>query len=264
MGAGLTIDQTGTAAIYSSFDSVGDTVVSYATIDASAADVFYIQPAVFVNHGQINADTHGGTLEIIPTELLTNYGAIAVSNGENATIENGTEAVANDTGGVISVDTGSSITIDASGLANEGGTLEVNGGTLTVDCMVEGTGAATIAGGGTLDFQSSVDSGQTVTFEDATGTLTLGDPGDFHATISGLVDGDAIDVTGTVTCAMPGSYNGTTTTLTLYDGDTVVGTLTLQGDYCGDTFTPTPIESGSITQIEDPPGDTGIGGQSIR
>ena len=140
LDAGLTIDQTGTAAIYSTYASntVGDLVVSYATINTSAADDFYIQPAAFTNYGQINADANGGTLDIIPTGWFKNYGTVAVSNGEDATIGNGfvndtqPGGATNEAGGMITVATGSSVSIAASSFLNAG-TTNADGGTATVE-----------------------------------------------------------------------------------------------------------------------------------
>ncbi len=61
----------------------------------------------------INADASGSTIEITPTGSFTNYGTVAVSGGENATIENGIVSgtqpnVTNKAGGIISVAAGSS------------------------------------------------------------------------------------------------------------------------------------------------------------
>ena len=61
---------------------------------------------------------------------------------------------------------------------------------------VSGTGSDIIANHGILEFQSSVSAGQTVTYQDATGTLALSDPGDFSGHIAGLAIGDTIDLTG--------------------------------------------------------------------
>lgn len=257
LDAGLTIDQTGTAAIYSVDNSglLSDSVVSYAAINADAADTFYIQPATFINHGQITADTDGGTLDIIPTVSFQNYGTVDVENGETATIGNGYNGadqpgnVSNETGGVISVASGSSVTIEANSGSDftNSGTLEVNGGTMYVDDAVNGTGNSTIAGYGILDFQSGVSSGQTITFEDGTGTLALGDPGDFHGTLAGLVVGDTIDLTGlnsgeieSVTINQ-GAGGGTIVVTT--SGETL--TLDYTGNLTGDHFTWSPDGGGT-------------------
>ena len=57
---------------------------------------------------------------------------------------------------------------------------------MNVAGAVTDTGSATISNSGVLEFQSSVASTQTVTFEDGTGTLKLDDPADFHAAIAGF------------------------------------------------------------------------------
>ncbi len=158
LGPDLTINQTGMAQI-SSTNASGDSVVSYATINASAADFFYIQPNDFTNYGQINGDASGGTLDIIPTDWFTNYGTVAVSNGEDATIGNGFVSdiqpggATNEASGVISVSgVGSSVSIAASSFTNNGLLEATNGGTIDVrDGTVDntGTGADGIALGGT-------------------------------------------------------------------------------------------------------------------
>jgi hypothetical protein len=267
LGSGLTIEQTGTAGIYSTnaTTAIADVVISYATIDTSAA-TFVIQPDSFTNYGQINADSNGGTLDIIPTDWFTNYGTIAVSNGESVTIGNGYVSdtqpggATNETAGVISVAASSYITISASTLTNDG-TLEVNGGTVDVIHAVDGTGFSTIANSGTLEFDATVSASQTITFEDATGTLALGDPADFHGVISGLVEGDTVKLLGIAAgdqgdwTATPGSYSGGTTTVTVYDPHgSPEATLALSGDYSRNTFTATV--DGNNVLVADPPAAT--------
>ena len=163
LGSNLTIDQTGTAAIYSTYatTAINDFVVSYATINASAAYTFYIQPDFFTNYGQINADASGGTLDIIPTGSFTNYGTVAVSNGENATIGSGfvsdtqPGSATNELAGIISVSgAGSSLLIAASSFTNDG-TLQVDGSAaLNINSNVENLGGMIETSGNDLSVRA--------------------------------------------------------------------------------------------------------------
>ena len=200
LGPNLIVDQTGMAQIASTnaTTAIDDEVVSFATINTSAGSTFFIQPDFFTNHGDINANQSGATLDIIPTGWFTNFGTVAVSGGQTAQIENGffsatqPEGVTNEAGGVISVDgVGSSLSIDSSTFDNSGvveatnggqlqiedavnnsgtGALMANGGTVIVQGAVTGNGTSTISNSGLLDFQSSVSADQGVDFTGA-GTL---------------------------------------------------------------------------------------------
>ena len=93
---------------------------------------------LFHHYGEINADTTGGTIEITPTGSFTNYGTVAVSNGENAQIENGfvfttqPETVTNEAAGVIIGPARSSLTVGAGSFTNEGLLEATNGSVVDV------------------------------------------------------------------------------------------------------------------------------------
>ena len=204
LDAGLTIDQTGNAAIYSTnaTTAINDSVVSYATINASAAYTFYIQPDFFTNYGQINADFERRHARYHPDGLvheLRNCRGVERRERDHRkrlVIHTQPGSAINEPAGVISVSgAGSSLSIAGGSFTNDG-TLETTGGTLDVTIAVTGTGSTTISDGGIVDFQSSVSAGQTVTFVDASGTVGLADPADFNANITGLVVGDTIDLVG--------------------------------------------------------------------
>jgi hypothetical protein len=85
------------------------------------------------------------------------------------------------------------------GVTNDG-TLAATGGTLDVSSAVSAdpaaTGGITIAAGALAEFDSTVASDQTVTFQAATGTLQIADQSGFAATIAGFQSGDVIDLSG--------------------------------------------------------------------
>ncbi len=262
LGSGLTIDQTGTAAINSTYatTAIDDSVVSYATINTAAYD-FNIQPDFFTNYGQINADASGGTIEITPTGSFTNYGTVAVSGGETATIENGIvsatqpEDVTNELGGVISVATGSSITVNAGSFTNDGA-VEANGGGITINTDVTGTGHLDIGNNGTIELGGT--STNAVTFEGATGTLQIDSTGTSSPfSINGggvaLPAGDVIDLPNISFDAAADSYDASTDVITVSDGHGDTVTIDVVGGIgTGNTFTFSQDASGG-TELVDPP-----------
>ncbi len=167
----------------------------------------------------------GGYLSIGGSAYNLPAGTLEISTGSDgsghgATLESGL-TVYNE--GTVTVDTGAKLTL--AGATIEGGTL-ANAGTIAAQGIVDitsaltGTGTDTIGSHATLEFDSGVASGQTVTFDDATGTLALSDPSGFAGTISGLAIGDAIDLTGV-------SPSG----ITMSTGATALDVDTSGGDY---------------------------------
>jgi hypothetical protein len=299
LGPNLIVDQTGMAQIASTnaTTAIDDEVVSFATINTSAGSTFFIQPDFFTNHGDINANQSGATLDIIPTGWFTNFGTVAVSGGQTAQIENGffsatqPEGVTNEAGGVISVDgVGSSLSIDSSMFDNSGvveatnggqlqiedavnnsgtGALMANGGTVIVQGAVTGNGTSTISNSGLLDFQSSVSADQGVDFTGA-GTLKIDAPASFGAAINMAHSdpGEILDLGGLNsqagdTFTTSTSFNGTLTTLTVTD-QTQGGTsesVNLVGDFTGATWTVTVDGSGGA-RVSDPPATHPPGAQN--
>ena len=133
------------------------------------------------------------------------------------------------------------------GFDNEGTLGAANGGTLYVAPAVNsnGTGAVSIADHGAVEFANSV-GGQTVTFQDATGTLRLDDLPDFTSTLAGFQAGDVLDVTNQSVASA--SYDGAN--LVLQDGSgNTLGTIALSGDYSNDSFNVTTDASGNGSDI---------------
>ena len=220
LGANLTIDQAGNAGIFSTnaTTTIDNSVVSYATINASAPYTFYIQPDFFTNYGQINADASDGTLVITPTGSFTNYGTVTVSNGASAQIENGIqfgtqpEIVTNEADGVISV-TGSLLTVTAGSFTNDGLLEGTDGSVLDVESSFDNDGTVNLTGsildlaaggsdtGAFYEGSGILEFGGTRTIDDVTltadGTLTIDNFGtlDFVTAASAVNFADLINET---------------------------------------------------------------------
>ncbi len=147
---------------------------------------------------------------------------------------------------------------------NDSGTVNVEANKLDFVGAVTGTGTVNIGDKATVEFGSSVSSGQTVTFTSSTGTLELDNPLSFSGEIAGITGkGDALDLHGftantTTAVTGPGSFNSATniTTLTVTDSShhqTV--TLNLVGDLSASTWT-VSNDSNIGVQIVDPPAST--------
>ena len=124
----------------------------------------------------------------------------------------------------------------------------VSSGTLDVQGAVTGTGTDTISVAATLEFGSTVASGQTVGFTGAGGTLDLGDPQGFSGKIGGfdtVGSDDTLEIAGLWT-SIGFSENGALTqgTLTLTNGASHVS-LSLLGDYAAAGFIHQPGPGGS-------------------
>ena len=156
--------------------------------------------------------------------------------------------------GALTINTGSNA------ISNTG-TLASIGGDLKIGSAVTGTGLDQISAGGTLEFDASVSSGQTVSFA-SSGTLKLGDAPQFAGAITGqngakLTQQDVIDLADL--SYVKGKMNETavynsatkTTLLTVSNGASSVA-LTLDGNYSTSTWTLSNDGSGG-TDVVDPP-----------
>ena len=148
---------------------------------------------------------------------LVNEGTI-VADGSNAlVIDTGSNAVVNT--GTLEA-TGSGGLVVHSDVANDG-TLWANGGHVTLDGDVSGTGSARISGNGSLEIGGAF-SEQIVFDDSATGTLKLDHPADFSGILSGFGEHDAIDLAGILGASASLSYaenaQGTGGTLSVTDG----------------------------------------------
>jgi VCBS repeat-containing protein len=147
------------------------------------------------------------------------------------------------------------------------GIIDVNGGT---DVIIGGNNAITIEAGSTAEVDTTGTYSASVTFEAATGTLALDQPGAFTGTIGGITGpGQVLDLAGagltasgldavhdTLVASTSGGYNGSqanTTTLTVTDTTNNHSiTLNLAGDMSTSTWTVTSDGHGGV-DIVDPP-----------
>jgi hypothetical protein len=180
-------------------------------------------------------------------------GATGVIEGDDSvalTINTGANTISN-AGDIIAL---TAVTIDSA--VSNTGLLLADGGTLTAQGAVTGSGHAEVEGAGTLIIQGAFN--QNVNFAaGSTGTLELGDSKGYT---TGAITGfsktganalDLLDIAfaGTTT----GVYTGTTTSgvLTVTEGANVAA-IHLTGDYLGSTFTLSAGPGGTGTKVVDP------------
>ena len=114
---------------------------------------------------------------------LINNGTIAAIGTHALVVDTGTNVLTN--AGTLEA-TGSGGLIVNSDVANSG-LIWANGGNITINGAVTGSGSAMISGAATLEL--GAESSANVTFgADAAGTLILRDPTGFTGTISGLFE----------------------------------------------------------------------------
>ena len=115
------------------------------------------------------------------TIIATGSNALIIDTGANAVINSGTLEAAGSGGLILNSD-----------IANSG-LIWANGGNITINGAVTGSGNAMISGAATLEL--GAESSANVSFgADAAGTLILRDPSGFTGTISGLSSTDHIDL----------------------------------------------------------------------
>jgi hypothetical protein len=182
------------------------------------------------------------------TIIATGINALDIDTGTN-TITNSGTVEATGTGGLVI----------HSDIINTG-VLWANGGNVTVDGNVSGTGTAQISGSATLDFgKASI--GNITLDAGATGTIVLHDSFDFSgvgpAPISGVVSGfngdDHLDLLafGAGTTASYVQNNAAGGTLSVTDGSHTVN-IALLGQYSDSGFTTqTDGTSGTLLTYKD-------------
>ncbi len=211
------------------------------------------------------------------TGALANSGGVSIGSTSTGSSLSIAGALTNTgTLGIGNIDTGGSGSVTANSFVNSGavdlsygGTLNVSGaltnnGSISIGDdpeeelagAVGGTGSFRLTGNGflptTLQFDSSVSSGQTISEIGEDDALTLKQAQSFAATISGFGTGDTIDATNFLKTAT--SYNfveniaGTGGTLSLHDGSLTANIL-MTGDYSKSSFTLAP-DSGTGTLVK--------------
>ena len=125
--------------------------------------------------------------------------------------------------------------------------LLVSSGTLDFQSAVTGTGTDTISGPSTLEFDSTISSGQSIAFSGAGGTLSLGNPlGYAGSSISGFAAGDFVDLAGSWSLLnFSENAAGTAGTLTLASGTSQVA-LQFAGAFSASSFN---VTSGAATIV---------------
>ena len=161
---------------------------------------------------------------------LINNGTIAAIGTHALVVDTGTNVLTN--AGTLEA-TGSGGLIVNSDVANSG-LIWANGGNITINGAVTGSGSAMISGAATLEL--GAESSANVTFgADAAGTLILRDPTGFTGTISGLSSTDHIDLANMSyeTASVYGiTYSSNTNITTLViTGGTNTDTISLLGNY---------------------------------
>jgi hypothetical protein len=130
--------------------------------------------------------------------------------------------------GTIVAPSGSAVSIAAAVSNTNTGLIDVkDGGLLTLQQAVSGSGTLEIDGTGTLDLASTVNAGTVVGFLGTGGKLDLESPASFNGQIQGFILGSAIDLTKTQATSASFS-NGT---LTVTNGSSTVAALNLAGNY---------------------------------
>jgi VCBS repeat-containing protein len=161
---------------------------------------------------------------------LINNGTITAIGTQALVIDTGPSVVTN--AGTLGA-TGSGGLIVNSDVANSG-LIWANGGNVTINGAVSGSGSAIISGDAALAFGAA--SSANITFAtDADATLILRDPANFTGTISGLSGADHIDlanISHETASVYRMTYSSSTniTTLVITDG-TNTDTINLSGNY---------------------------------
>ena len=239
------------------------------TVDGSK--ILYTTKSTTVSAGL----TIGGTVEWINTGALTQSGGtvtIGDASGGKAILNNeksGSYNITDDSG----IGLGGSTTSAIKNIKNEGlfektnvttggtetsviapnvtnnGTIEVTSGTLDLQGGVSGTGSDTISGPSTLEFDSTVAAGQTVSFTGSGGELALHAPGAFAGSISGFdmagASNDTIEIAKNWDFLgfTPGTGQGTLDFKNTNSGSTIH--LTLIGSYTPADFHATGPANGT-------------------
>jgi hypothetical protein len=170
--------------------------------------------------GQIGA----GTL------TLVNEGTIDASGTNSLTIDTGANAVTNS--GTLEA-SGAGGLIVQSNIVNDG-FVWANGGSVTVEGNVTGSGTALISGSGSLEF-AAASSANTAFAAGSTGTLVLDHSFDFSGVVSGMTASTHLDLldfsfTKGTTINYIASANGSGGTLSVADG-THSANIALEGNF---------------------------------
>ena len=274
-----TLDSTGISAITNAGIHNTGTIEATSgilTIDPTVAVTFSNSGTIEANGGELDliqqTVSNSGTLEAVNGSLLVLHnttvnntggtveavdpGPVSISavNLQDATINGGivatiADGIINATGGTNAIDgailnnagtlevTGGTLTIDAASTVHNTGVLEASGGNLIVDTAF--SGSAEIIGASLLELganSASAYSSASISFAAAaTGTLQLDHAKTFGGTVVGL-DDNTLDLGDIAYGAnVTASYAGTTAggILSIFVGGIDVSNIHLSGDYTG-------------------------------
>ncbi|WP_079566273.1 Ig-like domain-containing protein [Bradyrhizobium erythrophlei] len=261
-GVGISVGTgTGTANSVSGIVSISNTgaIAALGSVNSPVVQINNgsTQSAVFTNSGTVTANllaTGGSNLAIAAYNgglTVNNTGTISGSVGlATATFNNNSGGIWNVGGsnwfgnGANAINNAGTINIFGTSFFTAAGTLAFNNSLASSVVNVEANAAAFIGGAVTgsgtftigdraeLEFASSVAAGQTVSFFDGSGLLTLDNPSNFHGTIAGLAIGDAIELNGVSVASA--AINGSVLTVTETNSQTL--TYQIAGALAGNTF----------------------------
>jgi hypothetical protein len=227
LGANATITLVGAGGVLGD-SGVGqwtDDIVNDGSINTSlSGDTLTIGSTNFLNAGTISAQQSG--ILYINDAIFQNTGTLAVGQGSVVQVslfdyfaapQTGPSIISNSgiiemQGGIIHEMTAGGLfpAVPFANLANgdivgigtliapisNAGTIEAQGGMLSVYSTLSGTGTLQIDAGATLDLASVVGAGQQVDFASNSGTLRLDQPSLFSGQLANFGVGDTIDLSG--------------------------------------------------------------------
>jgi hypothetical protein len=208
------------------------------TVTAQLLSTSSLNQAVAVYNGSVtinNSGTISGNVGLATATFYNNSGGtwnVGGSNwfGNNANAINnaGTINIADVTiftaSGTLAFNNSSAVNLLADSYAYIGGAVSGINGT---------SGTFSIGDFSQLEFASSVAAGQTVSFVDGNGLLTLDSPSTFNGTIAGLTIGDSIDFLGGILITST-AISGSTLTVTETNSQTL--TYQIAGALAGTKF----------------------------
>jgi hypothetical protein len=158
--------------------------------------------------------------------IATGSNALVIDTGANTIVNSGTLEA-----------TGSGGLVVHSGVASDG-VLWANGGNVTLDGDVSGSGSARISGTASLEIGGAFN--ERIVFDDgAAGTLKLDHSADFSGILTGFGGNDVLDLSGILGASATLSYTenaqGTGGTLSLTDG-THTANIAFTGQYTASDF----------------------------
>jgi len=249
IGAGAMFDLENGASVSTTGSLVND---GHIHLDTNAGDggSSLTLAGALTNSGSL--ELSGGTVTAASVTVatgatLSSAGTLTLVAGAGAIPANGvevTDGAVNLAGGTIqgtSLAVGAGVTVLGAGTIGapitNSGTVEAEGGRLSLTAQISGAGAVQIAQDAVLELGAETTAG--VAFTGADGTLKLDLPASYTGTISGFAAGDLIDLKGAAATAASATYSAASNTSTLTVALNGGGTLdyTLAGNYAGDNFT---------------------------